>query len=301
GFGYLALLLLSAALNYFIALFIRQESKPKNAKFFTTCAVITNILMLAVFKYTDFFISNTNTLFSLTIPLTNIALPIGISFYTFKAISYIVDVYWEKVDPQKNYFNFLLYISMFPTIVAGPIIRYDSVENELTSRRTSFNDINDGIGRIIVGLAKKVIISNSLAAATSNFFTTTVSSASVLSVWMGAACFALQMYFDFSGYSDIAVGLGRLFGFNIMENFNYPFISKTVSEFWQRWHISLGTFFKDYLLYLPIFGKRRKYFSLFLVWFCTGFWHGASWNFIIWGLYFGVFMLFETLLGKKRI
>jgi alginate O-acetyltransferase complex protein AlgI len=194
-----------------------------------------------------------------------------------------------------------MYVSLFPQLVAGPIVRYSTIAAESDNRKVTAEDWREGLSRIIFGLSKKVIIANSLSTVVGEVFGGDIKTVSVVGTWYGATLFALQVYFDFSGYSDMAIGLGRLFGFHFNENFNYPFIAKDIQEFWQRWHISLGSFFRDYLLYIPIFGKRRKYGGLFLVWFCTGLWHGASWNFVFWGLYFGLFILIETLVGKKKI
>lgn len=298
---WITLLLLSSAVNYICGLLSCKYADTKKAKISLIIALTVNFGMLGIFKYTGFFVENFNALFGLAVPVPNIKLPIGISFYTFQATSYIADCFWGKVKPQKNYAKFLMYLSLFPQLVAGPIVRYDNVAREIDQRRSSKEDVSGGITRIITGLAKKVIISNNLSVIVSVFLGNSIAETSVLGAWYGAMIFALQVYFDFSGYSDIAIGLGKVFGFNFNENFNYPFISKTISEFWQRWHISLGSFFRDYLLYLPIFGRRMEYVSLFLVWFCTGFWHGASWNFILWGVYFGLFIFIEQLIGKKRL
>ena len=194
-----------------------------------------------------------------------------------------------------------MYVSLFPQLVAGPIVRYSTIETEISNRKTTIDDLYCGFSRLAVGLGKKVILANNLSTVVDSIFGGDIKSISVLGTWLGAAVYALQIYFDFSGYSDMAIGMGRIFGFHFDENFNYPFICKDVSEFWQRWHISLSTFFRDYLLYVPIFGKRRKYGGLFLVWFCTGLWHGANWNYIIWGLYFGLFIFLETKIGKKKM
>lgn len=298
---WLVLLLISITGNYFFGLLIDKWRGTPKAKLGVAFSLILSLGMLVVFKYTDFFITNINTWFGANIPLTKIALPIGISFYTFQIISYIMDCYWGKVKVQKNYFKLLMYISLFPQLVAGPIVRYSVIENEIDNRSVSINDISCGITRMIYGLGKKVILANGLYAIVDKFLGGDLSNLSVMGTWYAVILYALYVYYDFSGYSDMAIGLGRIFGFHFDENFNYPFISKNVTEFWQRWHISLGSFFRDYLLYIPIFGKRRQYASLFLVWFCTGFWHGASWNYIIWGLYFGLFILAERLIGSKRL
>ncbi len=298
---WLILLLISITGNYFFGLLIDKWRGTPKAKIGVACSLVLSLGMLFVFKYTDFFISNINAAFGLSIPLAKIELPLGISFYTFQIISYIMDCYWGKVKVQKNYFKLLMYISLFPQLVAGPIVRYSVVENEIDNRRSTAQDVSEGITRLVMGLGKKVILANNLYAVVDSFFGGDITKLSVAGTWYAVILYALYVYFDFSGYSDMAIGLGRIFGFHFNENFNYPFISKNITEFWQRWHISLGSFFRDYLLYVPIFGKRRQYLSLFLVWFSTGFWHGASWNYIIWGLYFGLFILIERLIGSKRL
>ncbi|MDD4125067.1 MAG: MBOAT family protein [Eubacteriales bacterium] len=300
---YIILLFISALVNYYCGLGINKYRGTSMAKTCLVLALLYNLGTLLVFKYTGFFVTNINTWFSLSVGNPNIALPIGISFYTFQITSYIIDCYWEKVDVQKSFSKLLLYISLFPQLVAGPIVRYSTIEDEISNRRVNYKDISAGITRFIVGLSKKAILANSLYSLVQTLIGNDVNIAktSFIANAVGVLCFALYVYYDFSGYSDMAIGMGLIFGFHFNENFIYPFVSKNITEFWQRWHISLGTFFRDYLLYVPIFGKRRKYFSLFLVWFCTGFWHGASWNFIIWGLYFGLFIFIEQLLGKKRM
>lgn len=295
------LLIISAAVNFLFGLMINRYKGRTGSKIAVTSAVIFDIAVLGIFKYSGFIIENINAVTGLDLNVPDIKLPIGISFFTFQMISYIIDCHWEKVEVQTSYSKFLMYVSLFPQLVAGPIVRYSTIESEISSRKTTLDDLYNGISRIAVGLGKKVIIANSLSPVVASLFDGELKNISVVGTWLGAALYALQIYFDFSGYSDIAIGLGRIFGFHFNENFNYPFICKDVTEFWQRWHISLSTFFRDYLLYVPIFGKRRKYGGLFLVWFCTGLWHGASWNFVIWGLYFGLFIFIEQLIGKKKI
>ncbi len=295
------MLIISTAVNYLLGLIIEVNRGRFGAKAAVFSAVAFNIAVLGIFKYSGFIVENINSIFGLHLDVPDIKLPIGISFYTFQIISYIVDCYWEKVEVQKSFSKLLMYVSLFPQLVAGPIVRYSSIESEINSRRTTLDDLYAGISRMIIGLAKKVIISNNLSMIVDSFFGSDIKGISVVGTWYAVIIYAMQIYFDFSGYSDMAIGLGRIFGFHFDENFNYPFICKDVSEFWQRWHISLSTFFRDYLLYIPIFGKRRKYGGLFLVWFCTGLWHGASWNYVIWGLYFGVFIFLEQLMGKKRM
>ena len=299
--AFVFLFVIEALINYILSRSIERGNGTGKAKAAVTAAVIIDIAMLVVFKYSGFIIGNLNAFLPVDIPVPDVKLPIGISFYTFQMISYVIDCYWEKVTVLNKFSQFFMYISFFPQLVAGPIVRYSTIESEITYRHVSAADIWQGIIRIAVGLSKKVVIANSLSIITNSFFGGDVESLSVLGTWYAAAVYAMQVYFDFSGYSDMAIGMGRLFGFHFDENFRDPFICKDITEFWQRWHISLGTFFRDYLLYVPIFGKRRKYGGLFLVWFCTGLWHGAAWNYIIWGLYFGTFILIEQLIGKKRI
>lgn len=298
---FVLLILFGALVNYALGLAISTRREKTSGKVILALALIFDIGLLALFKYTGFFIENINAVAGCSIPVPDIPLPLGISFFTFEVISYLLDVWWEKTDAEKSFFRFLLYVSLFPNITAGPIVRYTDISDSLGARRIGISDVSEGICRVVTGLAKKVIIADTLSTVVGDFIGENVASATVVGCWYGVIVYSLQMYFDFSGYSDMAIGLARIFGFRYRENFNYPFVSKTVAEFWQRWHISLGSFFRDYLLYVPIFGQARKFGGLFLVWFCTGLWHGASWNYVIWGLYFGVFMLIETLLGKKRI
>ncbi|MDR0920130.1 MAG: MBOAT family protein [Oscillospiraceae bacterium] len=293
------LLLFSALFSYFGTLYVEYYKNTKQEKLVFVITLIGTLAPLIGFKYTGFIVENINLLPLVNIPVPDISLPVGISFYTFQALSYVIDCYWGKLKPSTSFKEYLLYICLFPSLVAGPIVRYETVAEQIKHRSSTIDDVSYGLSRVAIGLAKKVIIANNLSTIVASIFSGDISSVSVLGTWTGAAIFALQVYFDFSGYSDIAIGLARVFGFKLNENFNYPFLSKDVQEFWQRWHISLGSFFKDYLLYLPIFGKRRKYGGLLLVWLCTGLWHGASWNFIIWGLFFGAFIMLEVKIGKK--
>ena len=291
-------------MNYLFGLGIGGFQKKDNqsgAKAVMIVSLIFNIGLLGIFKYSGFIAENLNLIPGVNLPIPKLTLPIGISFYTFQILSYIIDLYWEKIDVQRNPLHLLLYISMFPQLIAGPIVRYATIAEEIKNRKTTLADLSEGLTRLMIGLGKKVILANHLSVIVDQFFGTPGSVLSVTGTWYAVIVYAMQIYFDFSGYSDMAIGMGRMFGFHFDENFRHPFLCKDISEFWQRWHISLGTFFRDYLLYVPIFGKRRKYGGLFLVWFCTGLWHGASWNFIIWGLYFGVFILIEQLIGKKRM
>ncbi len=299
-------ILASTVINYIAAILCEKfEGKPV-AKITVTSTVIINIIGLAIPKYTAFVTENINAVFKTDFEIPKLIVPIGISYYTFRAISYIVDAYWGKVKAQKSFPQFLMYMTLFPHIVAGPIVRYSTVESQMAVRNIDYSALSSGITRVVTGLAKKVIIANNLYIIVEDFFGSAtsqvvISSRTVADTWYAVTIYALFMYFDFSGYSDMAIGIAKLFGFDFDENFNYPFMCRTITEFWQRWHISLGTFFRDYLLYLPIFGKRRPYASLFLVWFSTGLWHGASWNYIIWGLYFGLFIFIERLITKKRL
>ena len=295
------LLLFSSVLNWAVGLMIEKNRGSGGAKAAVALGIVIDIALLVVFKYSGFLVENFNALTGLGVPVPQIRMPIGISFFTFQAISYILDCYWESVQVQRRYSRFLLYLSLFPQLIAGPIVRYSVIEDEIENRSVSPTDLCEGALRVIVGLSKKVILANNLWAIVDVFFGKDITGLSVLGTWYTVIVYSLYVYFDFSGYSDIAIGLGRMFGFHFDENFLHPFACRTIAEFWQRWHISLGSFFRDYLLYVPIFGQNRKYLSLFLVWFCTGVWHGAAWNYIIWGLYFGFFIFFEQKLGKKRI
>lgn len=306
------LLIFSAAINYALAIMIELSKDSGKGRPHLIVSLIFNIGMLGIFKYTDFFIGNINGIFGTSIPFQHIALPLGISFYTFQIISYMMDVYWDKVSAQRSFPDLLMYISLFPQLVAGPIVRYETIAEEIKYRETTISDFAAGLSRLIVGLTKKVVIANNLNLLVELMFnveksaegvTTAVNvgNSTVVGAWIGVIAYSLQVYFDFSGYSDMAIGMGRIFGFHFNENFNHPFVCRSISEFWQRWHISLGSFFRDYLFYVPIFGKRRKYLSLLLVWFTTGLWHGASWSFVIWGLYFGFFIFLESLAGKKLL
>ena len=298
----LFLIIAYAILNFSLGRGIEHFRGKKGAKVLVTLGLFIDLGMLIVLKYTGFVYDNIAALFKFRDPVTpSLWLPLGISFFTFRAVSYILDVYWEKTPAEKYFPDFLLFISLFPCTVAGPIVRYTTIGGELTDRRIDVNEMYAGLSRFCVGLGKKVILADNLIGIVDTYMGAGAASLSTLDSWFSVLVYTMYVYFDFSGYSDMAIGLARVFGFHFEENFNYPFMCTSVSEFWQRWHISLGSFFKDYLLYVPIFGKMRRYGGLFLVWFCTGMWHGASWNYIIWGLYFGVFIFIETLLGKKRL
>ncbi len=298
---HLPLLVGAAALNWLVGLGVARYKDTAKAKVLLGAGVIIDLGLLFVYKYTAFLLGNVNSVFGLSVGIPQIALPLGISFYSFRMISYIIDVSWEKHGAEKNFFRFLMFVSLFPATVAGPVVRYSEIGGQLYERKTDAARFGAAIMRFVRGLAKKVILADALAEVTSGIFSGDAASVPVAACWIGAAVYALQMYFDFSGYSDMAIGAAGLFGLDLPENFNYPFACRTIAEFWQRWHITLGAFFRDYLLYVPIFGRQRKYLALFLVWFSTGLWHGAAWNYVIWGLYFGLFILIENLLGRKRM
>lgn len=263
-------------------------------KFWLIVSIVGSLALLAVFKYADFFLSSINAVTGANIPLLKLALPIGISFYTFQCLSYTVDVYRGKANVQKNIISFGAYVSLFPQLIAGPIVRYVDVARELDHRTHSWDDVALGLRRFLIGLAKKILLANQLGELTNIFRLS--GEKSVLFYWMYAIAFALHIYFDFSGYSDMAIGLGRVFGFKFIENFNYPYLSKSIAEFWRRWHMSLGSWFRDYV-YIPLGGNRvskgRWVFNILVVWMLTGLWHGAAWNFVLWGLLYAVFLLLE--------
>lgn len=294
---YVVLMVLSILLNYFCARDIKEnENEPVKAKFNVVFAVAVNLFILGFFKYYGFLLDTINAVFSTEIAYRELPLPVGISFYTFQAISYIVDIYRGKAQPQKNILYFALYISMFPQFIAGPIVRYEDIEAQLKHRRLSLQRLGQGAMYFIIGLAKKTVIANSVGAVFEQISEMPAGSLSVLTAWLGAFSYAFQIYFDFSGYSDMAVGLGKMFGFEFKKNFDYPYISKSVTEFWRRWHISLSTWFREYV-YIPLGGNRcsvsRNIFNLMVVWVLTGMWHGAAWNFIAWGVYYGVILVME--------
>ena len=298
---YLLLMAVSILMGYGFGLLIGKYRGTKKAKLFLTLSVVTSLGLLGWFKYADFMVSNLNSL-GLQLVLPRVALPIGISFYTFQILSYTIDVYRGNVESQKNIVDFGAYVSMFPQLIAGPIVRYADVARQLKSRTHSVEKASLGVRRFVIGLAKKVLIANQLGQLVELYRSTT--QPSVLFVWMYAAAFALQIYFDFSGYSDMAIGLGHIFGFDLLENFNYPFISRSISEFWRRWHMSLGGWFRDYV-YIPLGGNRvkplRYVFNVLVVWALTGLWHGAAWNFVLWGLLFAVLLTVEKFLVGKAM
>lgn len=294
-------LLLSAMVNYIVGCEIGNAKTEKIKKLILAGGLVFNIGMIAIFKYRGFFAENINAIFGAGIPVPEVVPMVGISFYTFQILSYIVDCYWGKVEPQQSPFKLLLYICLFPQLIAGPIVRYSTIAAEIDDRHSTMEDISKGFTRLVVGLAKKVVLADQLFLIVDNFFGGEIGQMSISGSWYTVIVYSLYIYFDFSGYSDIAIGLGRIFGFHFNENFNHPYLCKDIQEFWQRWHISLGSFFRDYIMPLTPLGIRNKYLSLFLVWLCTGVWHGAHWNYIIWGLYYGAFIMLETVIGKKRI
>lgn len=297
GPKFLLVLLAVVLIDYVGAILIHKTNKKK---LFLILTITCNILVLVYFKYTGFFLENVNSIFGLKITIPKIVLPIGISFYTFQAMSYVIDVYRNKVKLQKNFLTLLLYVSLFPQLVAGPIVRYETIEDELNNRKETFNDISEGIKRFILGLAKKVIIANQMGLLADTIFGLNELSTPV--AILGGIAYMFQIYFDFSAYSDMAIGLGRIFGFKFLENFNFPYISKSITEFWRRWHISLSTWFRDYI-YIPLGGNRkgikRQIINMLIVWLLTGFWHGAEWNFVLWGLYYFIFLVLEKFVLNK--
>ena len=295
---YVFLMIAEIIIAYIGAILIDKYKNQSKNILITTLFI--HVFLLIIFKYTDFIIQSINDISNANIKLLNIALPIGISFYTFQIISYVIDVYNGKVKVQKNIINLATYVSLFPQLVAGPIVRYQTVEKELDDRVHSFNNFAYGIRRFSIGLAKKVLIANALGELCNKAFA--LNETTVIFYWIFGISYMLQLYFDFSAYSDMAIGLGRIFGFNFPENFNYPYISKSITEFWRRWHISLSTWFKDYV-YIPLGGNRdgkyKQIRNILIVWLLTGIWHGANWTFLIWGLLFGIILIIEKIFLNK--
>lgn len=294
---YIILMILSILLNYFCGMDIENKSENEaKAKRSLVFAITVNIVLLVFFKYFGFLVESTNTLFGISIPYRELALPIGISFYTFQEISYIVDVYRGKVKAQQSLVKYALYVSMFPQLVAGPIVCYGDIEKQLTERKISGRKLGQGAMLFIIGLSKKAVLANTLGKIFEEISSTSASNLTVLMAWLGCITYAFQIYFDFSGYSDMAIGLGRMFGFEFKKNFDVPYISKSITEFWRRWHISLSSWFREYV-YIPLGGNHvtisRNIVNLLIVWMLTGMWHGAAWNFIVWGIYYGVVLVLE--------
>lgn len=300
---YVLLMIASIIINYIFGRLLGTENKKKR-QWILAIAVVINIGLLVVFKYLDMMVQTVNQLSGSEIPLVGLALPIGISFFTFQALSYVIDVYRREVEPQKNLWNVMLYISFFPQLIAGPIVKYHDIQEQIDNRNTDVKEIAEGLRRFIIGLSKKVLISNTMAVTADALFAAGAGELNILSAWIAAIAYMLQIYFDFSGYSDMAIGLGHMFGFRFLENFRYPYISANMQEFWRRWHISLSTWFKEYL-YIPLGGNRkgkaRTCLNKMIVFFSTGLWHGANWTFVLWGLWHGVFLLFEQVCPVKKL
>ena len=301
---YVFLMMFSIVINFVFGLLMdKHRQNEKRLKLMLVLSVVIDLGLLSVFKYTDFIITNVNAVFNTGFDLLNIALPIGISFYTFQAMSYTIDVYRNDVRVQRNLIDFGMYITMFPQLIAGPIVRYSDVQDQLAERSVTSADFSEGIMRFVVGLGKKVLLANQMGAVWSGIYALG-GDVSALTAWTGAAAYTFQIYFDFSGYSDMAIGLGRMFGFKFPENFRYPYESVSITDFWRRWHITLSTWFKEYL-YIPLGGNRRglarQALNLLIVWALTGFWHGAGWNFVMWGLYYFLILFIEKLFLLKAL
>lgn len=299
---YTVLLLLSTFVDYTHSRIIVKHRGTKKAKWALISSITINVLMLAIFKYADFVIANINTLFNLSIPMTHLKLPIGISFFTFQTMSYTIDVYRNEAKVQNSIIGLGTYVALFPQLIAGPIVRYKTISEELTHRRHSWDDFSYGVRRFVLGLGKKVLIANGLGELAEMIYYT--HDISIFYYWITAVAYTFQIYYDFSAYSDMAIGLGRMFGFHFLENFNYPYISRSISEFWRRWHMSLGQWFKDYV-YIPLGGNKVSHIkwlrNIVVVWGLTGLWHGASWNFVIWGSLFALILIIEKLVLMKYL
>lgn len=304
---YVFLMIGSTVVAYITGLLADKTVKGRKAwvpKVSLIVAILWNMGLLLFFKYTDFFINNANDIFGLHIKLLGLKLPIGISFYSFQTLSYVIDVYRGDVKAQKNYLTLGTYVALFPQLIAGPIVRYKDVAEQMKNRKETMGNFAAGVHRFTIGLGKKVLLANSIGALFDTISSTPQSEMSVTAAWLGIIAYTFQIYFDFSGYSDMAIGLGKMFGFDFLENFNYPYISDSITEFWRRWHMSLSSWFRDYV-YIPLGGNRkgklRQCVNIMIVWFLTGFWHGANWNFMIWGVYFGVILLCEKLFLLKAL
>ena len=298
---YVFLMIASTIVAYITGLLAdktKQGRKPWVPKVSLIVAILWNMGLLLFFKYTNFFIENANNIFGLSIEKMGLVMPIGISFYSFQTLSYVIDVYRGDVKAQKNYLTLGTYVALFPQLIAGPIVRYKDVAEQMAKRKETISNFSRGVHRFAIGLGKKVILANSIGALFDAISNAPHDQMSVTAAWMGIIAYTFQIYFDFSGYSDMAIGLGKMFGFDFLENFNYPYISNSITEFWRRWHMSLSSWFRDYV-YIPLGGNRkgkvRQCVNIMIVWFLTGFWHGANWNFMIWGVYFGVILLCEKL------
>ena len=301
--SYLAIMIATVLVNYVGANYISRSRNSTHRKILLALTICADLSVLFYFKYFNFMAENINALFKANIDFIKVIMPIGISFYTFQALSYVIDVYRDETPAQKDIYKLALYICLFPQLIAGPIVKYHDVAEQIERRDVTFDKVAYGIKRFIIGLAKKMLLANTLGAVADKIFAQPVEQFDCLTAWIGAVAYSFQLFYDFSGYSDMAIGLGSIFGFKFLENFNYPYISKSITEFWRRWHISLSTWFKEYL-YIPLGGNRvakwRNYLNLFVVFLATGFWHGAAWNFIFWGLWHGMFIIFEKATGWHK-
>lgn len=299
----ISIMLLICLTSYMSALFIEQTRHIVYKKIFLTIDVLLTLGTLIYFKYFNFIIENVNLTFPLEIPYHDVIMPLGISFFVFQALSYVIDVYRAEVSAQKNLYKLALYISFFPQLIAGPIVKYHDIVQDIEHHDSTFRDVVTGLERFITGLGKKVLLANPLGQIADSIFNNSYTEATAAIAWIGAICYSLQLFYDFSGYSDMAIGLGRIFGFHFLENFNYPYISKSITDFWRRWHISLGTWFREYV-YIPLGGNRksnaRTYSNLFIVFLATGLWHGANWTFILWGIWHGLFIIIERMVQIKK-
>jgi alginate O-acetyltransferase complex protein AlgI len=299
---YVLLMLFSTCMDFLLGRLIDANRGRPASKVFLATSIVINLLVLGFFKYADFVVGTINLVFKTEIPLLELGLPIGISFYTFQTMSYTIDVYRGETKVQKNWLDFAVFVTMFPQLIAGPIVKYRQVENSLHSRTVSLEDIGEGTKRFVIGLAKKVLIANNIGELWNYISGLDLNTISTLTAWLGILAFAFQIYFDFSGYSDMAIGLGNMLGFHLPENFNYPYISTSVTEFWRRWHISLSSWFREYV-YIPLGGSRRglgrQIVNILIVWILTGIWHGAGYNFALWGLWFAFFLIVEKILRRN--
>ncbi len=298
---YVFLMIASSIWNYFFALAVSRSEDPKKRKAVMVAAIVVNLLPLGYFKYTGFLFETINSIFRTNLTVPQIALPIGISFFTFQALSYVIDVYRKRVNAEKNYFNVLLYITFFPQLIAGPIVKFHDVNEALSNRHATTTDMANGFRRFICGVGKKVILANVTGQITDTIFLLNIDDFNILAAWLGAVSCMLRVYYDFSGYSDMAIGMGQMFGFKFLENFNYPYTATTVKDYWNRWHISMTTWFTEYL-YFPLGGNRRGVgrarFNMMVVFFMTGLWHGATWAYVLWGVMHGIFRVLEDVFKK---
>ena len=301
---YVFLMLFSITMDFFMGQMVAKSKARNNrkaAKRFLTISIVVNLSILAFFKYADFIIGTINSVAGLSLPMLSIPLPIGISFFTFQTMSYVIDVYKGATKVQKNWVNYGTYVSMFPQLIAGPIVQYKTIAEQMEHRKENASDFAEGIHRFLLGMGKKVLLANTIGLLCDAVMALEISQVPVLTAWLGAIAYTFQIYFDFSGYSDMAIGLGKMFGFHFLENFNYPYISRSITEFWRRWHISLSSWFKEYV-YIPLGGNRRGVLlqarNILVVWMLTGIWHGASWNYVLWGVYYGILLMLEKFLLK---